>query len=264
MISLFKKYQVAYRCIGIMLIICMVAVMIFGWKGQWYFPFLVLIPTIILIFCSATVFTVLATKKLSKDVIILLNECQVYNFLYTVKNLFDKKVRGPNVSLYNALLAEGYAAVDDYEACYECCQKIKAKAYLFQRRKHMIEYYLKKEQLAQAEAELEEMQKQFNQIRNAKLKTDLADSVKNAEYAIRINKGDYEGAVEHYKKMLDTIKPLYPLTKVSYSCAIGRVLILKGDSESAKEYLKVAYELGGDTKYRKIAEDKLQMLNENN
>jgi len=109
-----------------------------------------------------------------------------------------------------------------------------------------------------------ELRKQLPRIRNQKSRENFEISLKNFEYAIRIKNGDYEGAVEHYKKMLDTIKPLYPLTKVSYSCAIGRVLILKGDSESAKVYFKVAYELGGDTKYRKIAEDKLQMLNENN
>ena len=75
--------------------------------------------------------------------------------------------------------------------------------------------------------------------------------------------GNYDGAEEHYKKMLATIKPLYPLTEVSYSYALGKLLILKGEPEKAKEYLNVAYEKGGDTKFRKFAEEKLMMLAEN-
>ena len=75
--------------------------------------------------------------------------------------------------------------------------------------------------------------------------------------------GNYDGAEEHYKKMLETIKPLCPLTEVSYSYALGKLLILKGEPEKAKEYLNVACEKGGDTKFRKFAEEKLKMLAEN-
>ena len=38
---------------------------------------------------------------------------------------------------------------------------------------------------------------------------------------------------------------------------------MKGETEKAKEYLNVAYEKGGDTKFRKFAEEKLMMLAEN-
>lgn len=264
MISIYKKFHVGYWCIGIITIICMVASLFLFWNGEWYFPILNLMAVLIVVVIDAMVFTTLTSKKLSKEVTVLINECQANNYINSLKKLFEKQTKPSATTPYYFMLAKGYAVIDDYDAVYDCCQNIKLKSYLIVRRECMIDYYLNKGDVALAEAEMAELRKQLPGIRNQKSRENFEISLKNFEYAIRIKNGDYEGAVEHYKKMLDTIKPLYPLTKVSYSCAIGRVLILKGDSESAKEYYKVAYELGGDTKYRKIAEDKLQMLNENN
>ena len=263
MISIYKKYHIAYWCIGIFLLICMVAVMTLLWKEEWYFPFLVLIPTLFLVVVNAKVFTRLATKKLSNEVIVLINECRANDYINALKSLFDKKAKGPVVNSYNVLLAEGYAVIDDYDAVYECCQNIRSKAYLSARRNCMIGYYLKNGQREMAENEMEELRKMLATIKNQDYKENLENSLKNAEYTIRIMDGNYDGAEEHYMKMLATIKPLYPLTEVSYSYALGRLLILKGEAERAKQYLNVAYEKGGDTKYRKFAEEKLMMLAEN-
>ena len=60
--------------------------------------------------------------------------------------------------------------------------------------------------------------------------------------------------------MMETLKPLSPLTKCSYSYALGKLLALKGEPERAREYLQVAYDLGGDTKYKKFAAEQLQKL----
>ena len=263
MISIYKKYHIAYWCIGVFLIICMIAVMFLFWKEKWYFPLLVLIPTILLVVVNAIVFTRLATKKLSDEVIVLINECQANNYINTLKSLFENKAKGPVVNTYNMLLADGYAVIDDYDSVYYCCQNMKSKAYMPARCNFMIGYYLKKEQRALAENEMEELRKILATIKNQNYKERFETSLKNAEYSIRIMDGNYDGAEEHYKKMLATIKPLYPLTEVSYSYALGKLLILKGEPEKAKEYLNVACEKGGDTKFRKFAEEKLKMLAEN-
>ena len=140
MISIYKKYHIAYWCIGVFLLICTIAVMFLFWREDWYFPLLVLIPILILVGINAKVFTLLATKKLSNEVIVLINECQANNYINTLKNLFENKAKGPVVNTYNMLLAEGYAVIDDYDAVYECCQKITSKAYLSSRRNFMIGY----------------------------------------------------------------------------------------------------------------------------
>lgn len=72
------------------------------------------------------------------------------------------------------MLAWGYGAVDDYESVYECCRKITAKNYQLGKSQSMIDYYIK----------------------NPKLKETFEISIKNAEYAIRIKQGNYEGAEE--------------------------------------------------------------------
>lgn len=260
MISLYKKYHIAYYCIGITLIVGMVIMMIAFWKGNWYFPILVFIPTLLLILLNASIFTRLASKKLTKEVMPLLYNCRAHDYLDSLLSLFDKKTKGSVISQYNTMLTWGYCAIDDYDAVYECCQNIKFKAYMGEYHKVMIEYYLKKEQIDQARSEIEELKKLIDSVKNPKIKETYEISVKNAEYALRIKHGNYEGAEEHYLKMLDTIKPLYPITEASYSYALGKLLILKGETVRAKEYLQVAYELGGDTKFKRFAQEKLQNL----
>ena len=265
MFSIYRKFHVAYWCIGIITIICMVSSLFLFWKGEWYFPILNLIAALIVVVIDASVFTYLATRKLSNEVTVLINECKANEYINSLNSLFAKQTKPSAVSPYNFMLARGYAVIDDYDTVYECCQKIKLKAYQVVRRECMIDYYLNKGEIAQAEAEMTELRKQLPKIRNQKSRESFETSLKNFEYAIRIKNGDYEGAEEHFKKVLATTTPLYTLTEVSYSYSLGKLLILKGEPERAKEYLKVAYEKGGDTKYRKYAEEKLQMLaaNEN-
>lgn len=263
MIHLYKKYQVAYRCIGIVLIVCMVAAMItlMYRSNYWFVPFLVFFPTLFLIIVNAVVFTSLTSKKLDNEVCTFLSNCQANKYISELKRLFkDKTKQGVIISIYNSLLAVGYAAIDDYDSVYDCCQKITARNYQFAKCQCMIEYYNKKDQIDLAQNEIEELRKITEKMRNPKCKEASELNIKNAEFAIRIKQGNYDGAEEHFKKMLDTIKPLYPLTKVRYSYSLGMVLVLKGEPERAKEYLQAAYDLGGDTKYKKFAEAQLHKL----
>ena len=41
---------------------------------------------------------------------------------------------------------------------------------------------------------------------------------------------------------------------------MGRLLVLKGEPDKAREYLQVASRFGGDTKYKKFADEMLRNL----
>lgn len=260
MISIYRKYHIAYWCVGIALIIGLVIANFTLCKHNWYPAIPVTAVTIILVLVDAFVFTKLASKKLTNEVLPLFFNCQVHDYINEMNRLFAEKAKGANVSLYNSLVARGYGSIDDYDSVYECCQKIKAKAYKAEYHKLMIEYYLKNEQIDKAEDEIEELRKLTEKMKNLKYKEGSETSIKNAEYYIRIRQGIYEGAEEHYLKMLDTIKPLYPITEASYSFALGKLLVLKGEPERARKYLQTATDLGGDSKYKKFAEGFLQKI----
>ncbi len=230
------------------------------WRKNGYYPFWILIPTIILVFVDAIVFARLTSKKINNEVLPLLYNCQVHRFIDEMNRLFENKAEGAVLSIYNSIVARGYSVIDDYDSVYDCCKKIKAKAYKPEYHKLMIEYYLKNEQIDKAQNEIEELRKLTEQMKNTKYKEDSELSIKNAEFYIRIKQGNYECAEEHYLKALQTVKPLYPITEASYMHALGKLLILKGEPERAKEYLQVACDIGGDTKYKKFAEELLQKI----
>ena len=65
MIHLYKKYHIAYWCIGAALIICMIVSMLLLWNKFPGAPFLPFFPTVILVFLSAGVFTRLTGNKIN-------------------------------------------------------------------------------------------------------------------------------------------------------------------------------------------------------
>ena len=261
MIHLYKKYHIAYWCIGAALIICMIVSMLLLWNKFPGAPFLPFFPTVILVFLSAGVFTRLTGNKINAEIAPYLSNCEANKYLSEIHALFKGKANNRViVSIYNTFLASGYAAINDYDSVYDCCQKITTKGYQVMRSASMIDYYVSRGLIDLAQAEIESLRKRLEKVKNPKLKESLEIRIKNAEYAIRIKQGNYEGAEEHYKKMMETVKPLLPLGKASYSYALGKLFILKGEPEKAREYLQVAYDLGGDTKYKKFAEENLKAI----
>lgn len=262
MINLYKKYHIAYWCIGIVLIVCMVVSMFMLWNKVWCAPLLVFFPTVCLVLVNAAVFTNLTAKKINIEIAPFLSNCEAHRYLSEIHALFNGKAKNRVIiSIYNSYLATGYAVINDYDSVYDCCQKITTKSYQVAKVLSMMDYYASTCQFEQTQAEIEKLRKMIEKMKNTKLKENCEISIKNVEYAIRIKQGNYEGAEEHYKKMMETVKPLLPLGKASYSYALGKLLILKGEPERAKEYLQTAYDLGGDTKYKTFAEKNLKELN---
>ena len=262
MIQLYKKYQVAYWCIGIALIVCMIVSMLLIWNAFPGAPFLPFFPTVFLVFVNAAVFTRLTSKKINSEIVPFLSNCEANKYLSEIHALFKGKATNRVIiSIYNTFLASGYSVIDDYDSVYECCQKITSKGYQIPKSVSMMDYYASEGEIEQTQNEIEKLRKMLEKTKNSKFKENCEISIKNVEYAIRIKQGNYEGAEEHYKSMMETVKPLLPLGKASYSYALGRLLVLKGEPERAKEYLQTAYDLGGDTKYKTFAEKYLKELN---
>ena len=260
MIYIYKKYHIAYWCIGILEIIGMVIANLILCRRTWLPAIPVTAVTILLVLVDAGIFTRLTSKKFANEVFPFFYNCQVHKFIDETNRLFANKAKGPVASMYNSIVARGYGSIDDYDSVYECCKKIKTKGYKSEYHRLMIEYYLKKDQFDKAQEEMDALRKLMEKMKNPKYKEGCDTSIKNAEFYMRIQQGNYEGAEEHYQKQLDTIKPLYPITEASYSHALGKLLFLKGEPERARKYLQTAVDLGGDTKYRKFAEVLLEKI----
>lgn len=260
MVSIFKKYRIAYWGIGIAIIAIMVSVIFMFPDMPWYFNLLDVGIALILVYAEAMFFTKLASKKLAKDVLPLYSNCHVNEYINELKRLFDKKAKGAVVSLYNMLLAGGYEAVDDYDAVYECAQKLNSKSYKNEYHRCMINYYVQRDLIDQAQSEIAEQRKLAENIKNPKYKEIIERSIANAEYAIRIKQGNYEGAEEYFSKMLASEAADAPIGQASYSFSLGKLLVLKNEPERAREYLQKASEIGGDTKYKKRADELLLTL----
>ena len=259
MIGIYKEYHTAYWCIGIALIIGMLTVFALNPHMSWGFVVLVVILALLLVIVNATFFLKLTTKRLSKEVMVLLEDCRANEYVDTLKRLF-KNPKGGNLAMYNTLLARGYVVLDDYDSLYECCQNIRTKSYQTEYHKYMCDYYINKEQYELARNELDELKKLAENLKNANYKALTEKSIKDLELSIRIRHGNYDGAEEHYLSVLEKLGDSTKLGKVSYSYALGKLLVLKGDPVRAEEYLKFASENGGDTKYKKYADERLSQL----
>ena len=258
MIYIYKKYQVGYSLVCSAIIICMIASFIFLNIPLKLYPLVTIIASILVI-AAAVTFTNLTYKMIAKEVMVLFNECHMNEFINTLRGLFVKKKGSTVDSFYNANLAAGYSCLGDYDMVYECCKNIKAKNYKAEYHKYMIDYYLSKDKPELVQRGIDELRKLTVKMKQP-YKDVYENSIKTAEYSLRIKNGDYEGAEEFFLEVLTTTSPIQPITKVSYSFAIGNLLVLKGEPERAKEYLQTAYELGGDTKFRIRAEELLKNI----
>ena len=257
MIGCYKQYHIAYWTIGIILLLGMIA-FDFMYIDLFWLSFIVCIALIIL---DAVIFTRLTSKKLANEVIVLLNDCRIHDYINEVDRLLSRK-KGPTRSMYNFMIAAGYCMLNDYDKVYECCQKITVKSHKSEYHIRMIDYYLNKEQLELAKKEIEELKKLLPRMRNKTARAGYEMSLKSAEYALRIRKGNYEGAEEFYLGVLASPNTKANITRTSYSYALGKLLVLTGDPEGARPYLKTSIETAGDSKYKEFSEKKLAEIDQ--
>ena len=255
MISCYKNYHIIYWTIGI---IAVTAMVILDFCNFALWPLWTLI-CICLVLIDAYIFTKLGAKRLSEEVVVLYNDCRIHEYLEAVEKLLGKR-KGPLKSMYSYMMAAGYSLIDEYDMVFECCQNITYKPHKMEYRTRMIDYYINKEQFDLAEKEIEEQKTAVKRVKNKIYKNKIELSLKSAEYSIRIKRGEYEGAEEFYLGILASPQAKYNITKTSYSYALGKLLVLKGEPGGARQYLEASHETAGDSKYKKLSEKLLESI----
>lgn len=250
MLFCYPSLRITYYGIGILLV---VGSAVF----TCYHPnllFLDLIFAILFVVVLILVLTKIALKMFTKEVISLLQNCHVREYMDKLDKRMGK-VRAPRmISSYVAFSALGYIMLGDYDAAFDCCQKITSVECKPDYYRFMIEYYLNRGLMDQADKTLCDF-KAFAAESKKKNVIKLCNRhMKDVEFAVNVRKGILDGAEEYYFKRLndDEIKKVL-ISQVSFSYGYGKVLVMKGERERAKEYLRFASENGGDTKYTALA-----------
>lgn len=250
MLFCYPSLRITYYGIGILLV---VGSAVF----TSYHPnllFLDLIFAILFVVVLILVLTKIALKMFTKEVISLLQNCHVREYMDKLDKRMGK-VRAPRmISSYVAFSALGYIMLGDYDAAFDCCQKITSVECKPDYYRFMIEYYLNRGLMDQADKTLCDF-KAFAAASKKKNVIKLCNRhMKDVEFAVNVRKGILDGAEEYYFKRLndDEIKKVL-ISQVSFSYGYGKVLVMKGERERAKEYLRFASENGGDTKYTALA-----------
>lgn len=91
MISIYKKYHIAYWCIGIVEIIGMIIANLWFCRHTWVPAIPITAVTILLVLVDVFIFTKLTSKKLSNEVLPLFYNCQVHKFIDEMNMLFAKR-----------------------------------------------------------------------------------------------------------------------------------------------------------------------------
>ena len=202
-----------------------------------------------------------ANRRFEKEVVSLLNDCRISEFMDRLTARIGTGGSKAMKSSYASFCVIGYDLLGDYEALYEKCLLISHKSNMHIRHRGMFSYYLNKDQEELAASEIKSLYAMREKIRSGAAKARLDDIIGICETALHVKQGKYEGAEEFYTKMLSSQIYKTTVSRVSFSYALGSVLVLKGERDRAAGYLKFASEHGGDTKYRKLADDLLASVN---
>lgn len=256
MIYLYRKYLLGYLAVGFF---C--AIICFGCHFVLKTPYLLsLLVFILLAVIDVSAFRAASVKKFTDEVLSHLFNCEVNVYLSKLDALMGNAKNKVHIANYNYFRARGYSALGRYEEMYECTKHITEKGEYLMR---LTEYYVSKGQYDEARRYMNELSALAHR-RKKKAYTDmLVQYIENMDYSIRILNGDYTGAVEHYEMLLEKWKDNQLLSIASANYALGNVLYLKGENDRAIEYLSVAAEIGGDTKFAVKAKVLLQKLSQN-
>ena len=227
-----------------------------------FYPEQVYISTfvmIILIVLTMVFLSKIGKKRFAKEVMSHILICHVNEYLEKLEYRMGKK-HGVVKSSYNYLKAMGYSALGDYDTVFECCKNITAKSHKTEYYRYMIKYCINNDQHSEARRNMEMLKSLASSEKADIYKRNIEIFLKNSEYRMRIKDGVFEGAEEFYTDLLNSDNTKTLISKVSYSYALGALLIKKGEPERAQEYLQFSAEKGGDTKYKKSAEQLLSEL----
>ena len=255
MISLYKSLHIVFWVVAI---ICAVGAVVFSWL---YPEQVISIISIAVIFFGFTgIFIIrMARDKFKREVMALLYECRANEFLDKVDELFKDKNSKSGKSTYAWLTALGYDVLGDNESMLKSCQNITEKSHMPEYHRRMITYYVDIDEIDKANTEIEKL-KILSSRASGPDKGLIEQYIGEGIRAIRIRLNDVEGMDQFYEGSSGIDVQTVLLSKVSYAQSYGKVLILKGENEKARQQLLFASKYGGDTKYKKIADTLLSQL----
>lgn len=254
--SVYKRFTAVYFAVAVLCIV-IGAVSVSRNPGKEVPLFAALIAVLLI-----TIFILrkIANKKFQSEVVSHLHNCNVSLYIASLTKLLGTRRDKLNQSMYACLSSVGYEVLGDYDSLYASCKNIKQKMHMPIYHRRMFSYYFNNKELEYAINEADTLAALAAKEKNLKEKKVIEDMEAECRRTLRVNDGDYDEAMKYFSEMLKSTDPHPLITRVSCSYAYGKLLYLTGNSEAAKEPLLFASSRGGDTKYKKNADELLEKI----
>ena len=252
MVSYYKSLLAAYYSVGAVCIILGYFYLLRHPKGYAsYFITLIAVMSFTLVFLSKA-----AKRRFQKEVSSHLENCRAGLYLEELTKVMGRKRSKHHRSLYACLSSVGYDVLGDYDSLYACCQNITMRSHMPLYHRRMFTYYLSRNELDYAKDAVTALSALADKEKNQAEKKIIQDYVQECERALRVRMGEYDEALKYYAEMIKSTDQHPLITRVSWACVYGEILVKTGNKQAAEEPLLFASSRGGDTKYKAIA-DKL-------
>lgn len=256
MINLYKDLHAAYW--GGALLICIIAIVLVSLLPGYREP--VFLVCICLLVVNMLIISRIAKNRFADEVLVLMTSCRINEYIDKLDLRMGKKKSAIQKSAYGYMKAMGYFLLGDAEHEYECTNLITARSHQTERIKYLADYYISTGDYDEAREILGQMEEVAARERSDIYRETLFQFIQMQDYRMRINNGDYEGAEEFYLEEIGKSSNNILLHQVALRCALGNLLVLKGENERAAQYLEFASQKGGDTKFKKHADELLARI----
>ncbi len=194
-----------------------------------------------------------------------MNNCQCRRFIEETLKLSKSKRQVNEIVSLN--LSSAYINIGDFDKAMET---LKTVPITFSKRPaQMVNEFIYFNNLFAAYCSDGDIEKAEAALKSMKIYIDAAELTEphrsmcikpyiDKQYKLNIEKGNFDGALEHFTNMYNTENTL--IGKVNYSYNLGLVYEHNGDTEKAKEYFEFAAEKGGDTAVVGKAKEKLSKI----
>lgn len=249
LLKLFKSTNIMYAslCICGILIISFFATPKIGV----IFSFLLIF---LWIYITATIFNLVAAKKMGKVVRIMTDDCNIQEYIKIHNEFLRKNVRGTRTYLL-LNLSSGYLNLGDHELAKNVLYSITefsdnragalSKTFYLN---NLFVYYLRINDSSNASICLEEMRLLLENKKLKSIDRERLLSIYNDKCVIlNIENGNYDGAEQFFSSAFDKEKSC--LGKVSIKYNLGKVYIHYGRLNEAKDAFEYAVKHGGDSYY---------------
>ncbi len=212
------------------------------------FTLFILVSLIWLLAC-VMMFSVIASKKLDKYMVLLEN-CEARAYADELEKLLPKAKDDVTKNLLNLNLSAAYSDIgrDDFMAHYIFSVKLTEKthiSYQYIYHGNLMSHYVNIGESELAQKELLEAEKLLASPKlKGKLKVKFAENFALKKAELEIIRGNFDGSEELFIKKYDTSKSLRE--KVYAKCILGKIYEHYGRIDEARECYKFAADNGKD------------------